>query len=441
MSRPISPPRWPLMRLDAPVLLYGAGREARSTRTFLARRAPDLKVYVTADSGETDIDSAEFIASGDLEKAIDDRRFATIVKSPGVSRLKPLLARARTAGIDITSNLNLWGETYRTGKTVIAVTGTKGKSTTATLVHAMLVEAGIDAGLAGNVGVPPLDIADRHPTIVFELSSYQTADIAFAPDIAALTTLFPEHLDWHGSLQAYYADKLRLLTLSPETRLAIGPQAATMPPVQALVCKPERLIPALGPALEDEIFDIGTGARLKGQHNIDNAILAARIAIECGATDEDILAAIAAFHPLPHRLEEHAVGTKTIVDDSISTTPEATKAALAAYFGHRIALIAGGYDRGQTYDDLAEHMARQDVRVVACLPDTGTRLANALRVRFPQASVIEAADLEHAMRALQTRQSQFDTLILSPGAPSYNQFRNFEERGDAFVALARALFS
>ncbi len=173
--------------------------------------APDTKVFVTVDSGAADIPDCEFIAPADLPQAIEARRFATIVKSPGVSRYRPIFAMAREAGIAVTSNLNLWGEAYRAGRQVIAITGTKGKSTTATLVHLMLIESGIDAGLAGNVGLAPLEIADKHPTVVFELSSYQTADMAFTPDIAAITNLSPEHTDWHRTVERYYQDKLNLI--------------------------------------------------------------------------------------------------------------------------------------------------------------------------------------------------------------------------------------
>ena len=192
------------MRFDAPVLLYGAGREARSTRAFVKARAPDLPVYVTVDSGSADIDDAHFIAPTELQAAIAERRFGTIVKSPGVSRYRPIFLAAREAGIAVTSNLNLWGEYFREGRTVIAITGTKGKSTTATLTWLMLREAGFDAGLAGNVGLAPLEIADRNRIVVFELSSYQTADMAFSPDIAAITNLTPEHTDWHRTTERYY---------------------------------------------------------------------------------------------------------------------------------------------------------------------------------------------------------------------------------------------
>ena len=125
------------MRFDAPVLLYGAGREGARPAPSSSACARD-KVYVTVDSGEADIEEAEFIPPTELQAAIESRRFATIVKSPGVSRYKPIFLVAREAGIAVTSNLNLWGEYFRDGRTVIAITGTKGKSTTATLVHLML---------------------------------------------------------------------------------------------------------------------------------------------------------------------------------------------------------------------------------------------------------------------------------------------------------------
>ena len=145
--------------------------------------------------------------------------------------------------------------------------------------------------------------------------------------------------------------------------------------------------------------------------------------------------------PLPHRLEDTRIGGHLFVDDSISTTPEATKAALAAFAGQRIALIAGGYDRQQDYSDLAGHIARTPLALVVSLPVTGDRLATALAEAAPDIPVVRAPDLGQAMRAIQLRQAHFDTIILSPGAPSYNQFRNFSERGDAFVALAKDLFA
>ena len=435
------------MRFDAPVLLYGAGREARSTRAFLKARAPGLKIYVTVDSGPADIDDAEFIPATELQAAIEAQRFATIVKSPGVSRYKPIFLVAREAGIAVSSNLNLWGEYFRDGRTVIAITGTKGKSTTATLAHLMLTSAGLDAGLAGNVGLAPLEIAGKNKIVVFELSSYQTADMAFSPDIAAVTNLTPEHTDWHRTTERYFADKLNLIDRETPFPVALGAGAKDNALVLAALRERSRLLPPIAPFIDDRIVAAVKRSKLKGEHNLDNACLAAQIAMAAGAGLEGIVRGIQAFEPLPHRLEEHTIGGIAIVNDSISTTPEATKAALAAYPGRRIALIAGGHERQQDYTELASLLAPRGVTVLLALPVTGARLATATSDASPGIEIVEAASLQAGMEALRDRRDKFDTLILSPGAPSYGQlerpglaFNSFEERGRAFVRIAAELF-
>jgi UDP-N-acetylmuramoylalanine--D-glutamate ligase len=435
------------MRLDAPVLLYGAGREGRSTRAFLKDRAPELKVYVTVDSGEADIADAEFIAPADLDAAIREKRFATIVKSPGVSRYRPFFAMARESGIAVTSNLNLWGEYFRDGRTVVAITGTKGKSTTATLLHLMLTESGLDAGLAGNVGLAPLEIADKNKIVVFELSSYQTADMAFSPDIAGVTNLTPEHTDWHRTVERYYSDKLNLIDRDTPFPVALGRMALTNDRVLEAVRDKVRILTPLPPFIEDRIASATAKSRLKGAHNLDNAILATQIAMKLGAHLEAIVKAIGKFAPLPHRLEAHEIGGVTFVNDSISTTPEATKAALGAYAGKRIALIAGGHERQQDYTELSERLEPSGVALLVCLPVTGDRLATAAYAAAPSVAVVEVNTLQAAMQALHGRRDMFDTVILSPGAPSYGQkrdaktvFANFEERGIAFIAFAQEIF-
>jgi UDP-N-acetylmuramoylalanine--D-glutamate ligase len=436
------------MRFDQPVLLYGAGREGRSTRAFLKARAPALKVFVTVDTGAADIEDAEFVPSTDLQAAVERGAFGTIVKSPGVSRYRPIFLVAREAGIAVTSNLNLWGEYYRAGRTVIAITGTKGKSTTATLAHLMLTQSGLDAGLAGNVGLAPLEIADRHRIVVFELSSYQTADMAFSPDIAAVTNLTPEHTDWHRTTERYFADKLNLIDRETPFPVGLGAGARDNPLVLEALRDRSRLLPPLAPFIADRITSAVSRSRLRGAHNLDNARLAAQVALAAGAGLEGVIKGINAFLPLPHRLEEHAIGGLTVVDDSISTTPEATKAALAAYQGKRIALIAGGHERQQDYTELASLLGPRGVTVLVALPVTGDRLATATYAAAPQIEVIEAPTLAAGLDALAARRDRFDTVVLSPGAPSYGQlerpgvvFKDFEERGRAFVRIAGEVFA
>jgi UDP-N-acetylmuramoylalanine--D-glutamate ligase len=201
------------------------------------------------------------------------------------------------------------------------------------------------------------------------------------------------------------------------------------------------------PFIEDRIASAVSKSKLKGAHNLDNARLAAQIALAAGAGLDGVIKGINAFVPLPHRLEEHSVGAITLVNDSISTTPEATKAALAAYPNRRIALIAGGHERQQDYTELASLLAARGVSVLVALPVTGDRLATATAAAAPQIEVVEAGSLQAGLEALSARREKFDTIILSPGAPSYGQlespgiiFKDFEERGRAFIRIATKLF-
>jgi UDP-N-acetylmuramoylalanine-D-glutamate ligase len=276
--------------------------------------------------------------------------------------------------------------------------------------------------------------------VIFELSSYQTADMDFLPDIAAITNLYPEHVDWHGSVERYFADKLHLVDRDGGFAVALGATAKGNALVAKAVRDHRRLLRDLAPDERGAIDKAAARSRLKGAHNLDNAHLAAAIALAAGASLDGVISGIAAFTPLPHRLEEHRIGRTIFVNDSISTTPEATKAALAAYKGTRLALIAGGHERQQDYAELATLLTGYGVTTLACLPVTGARLADAVRIHAPQITVLEAPDLDAAMQALHAHRQNFDTVILSPGAPSYNQFKNFEERGRRFVALAETIF-
>lgn len=427
------------MHIDGAVVLYGAGREARSTRQFLAQVAPNTEVYVTVDSGDADIENATQITPGELLKKIEKNQIGLLVRSAGVSIYKPELVAAKKAGIEVTTNINLWAKYKRGNAKVVAVTGTKGKSTTVKLTETMLNCAGLDARLGGNFGVAPLDL-DDHDIIVMELSSYQVADLELQPDFVGFTNLFPEHVDWHGSLDQYYHDKMNLLRRPERYAYALGSQAAVNQRVQANLPKYANELAAPSAEMVAALHGTMRQSKLKGPHNADNMMIAAKLALGLGASEEAILEGLKSFAPPAHRLEEHRIGDITIVDDSISTTPEATKAALATYPETRNALIVGGFDREQDYRDLALEIKNSSVTTVACLPKTGHRLAEAISELNVEVDVIEAQDLSEAMNALAQRRSQFDTLILSPAAPSYNQFRDYVERGETFVELAKELF-
>ncbi|HHS82428.1 MAG TPA: hypothetical protein ENJ68_02810, partial [Devosia sp.] len=234
------------------VLLYGAGREARSSSHFLKKQFPGTEIRVFVDEGRADVPGATQIPVRQFHQDIADRRYSMIVRSPGVSIYKPELQLAARHGIPITTNLNLWTRYRRADSKVIAITGTKGKSTTAKLVHTILKEAGYDSALAGNIGVPVLDLTP-HEWVVLELSSFQCADMKLDPDIVGITCLFPEHLDWHGDEQHYFNDKLKILRRHSPYRCALSPQIASLDLIPQPPCDLVDKLPHPTPAFRAEL--------------------------------------------------------------------------------------------------------------------------------------------------------------------------------------------
>jgi UDP-N-acetylmuramoylalanine--D-glutamate ligase len=440
--------------------VWGAGRETRSFAAQLARRLPATRVAVVAldhDPGEDvraalGAPDARLVTGAEVAGALAS--CDVVVRSPGVSTHRPELREVRAAGTPVTTATALW-LAERGGRRVVGVTGTKGKSTTAALLAHLARAGGEAVGLAGNIGAPALDLLDRPPTewAVVELSSYHTADLGTGPEVAVVTNLFREHTDWHGSEEAYRADKLRLLGLP-------GVRAAVLP------AREPRLLDAVGPGvastfygqpdgwdagpagltLRDELVVATAELPLRGVHNTLNLCAALTALAAAGLRTPRLPDALRGFRALPHRLEVVAEHERVVwVDDSISTTPESTLAALASFADHPVVLLAGGQDRGQDYTELGRALAACGAAVLG-LPTTGPRVvAAARRAGVPATRALETTGMEEAVaraRALvglaraQELPEQGATVLLSPAAPSYDTYRDFEERGAHFQALA-----
>jgi UDP-N-acetylmuramoylalanine--D-glutamate ligase len=328
---------------------------------------------------------------------------------------------------------------------VIGITGTKGKSTTASLAFHLARAAGRAVHLAGNIGVPALDLLDQDPAelAIVELSSYQIADLEVGPQVAVLTSLFREHVDWHGSPEAYREDKLRIVGL-PGVRVSVLNARS----VQLLAAAPAATeaiaygtpagwdLTARGIERAGELALARARLPLRGEHNALN-LCAALAALEAyGVALPPLSEALSGFSPLPHRLETVAERDGVLwVNDSISTTPESTIAALASFADREIVLIAGGQDRGQEYAGLASRLAETGSSVVG-LPSTGQRLvAAARRAGVPQRRAIESVDIRAAVGLARSLARPGAVVLLSPAAPSYDHFRDFEQRGELFRAL------
>jgi len=372
----------------------------------------------------------------------DLRRFEVLVKSPGISLYHPALAAARSAGVRVTSGTNLWFA-ERGNETAVCVTGTKGKSTTASLIASILAAAGKRVALGGNVGVPMIELLEARADIwVIELSSFQVADLDAQPTLGVLLNLYPDHLDWHGDFDTYGRDKLRLLSLAG----------------RALVNRDfEHLAPRLTPTVWFNHSDgLSVGRRgvedggrlilpaercpLPGRHNQANVCCALAVADLLGVERSVALAAVEQFNGLPHRLQTVASADGLdYVDDSIATTPMAAASALEAFADQAVTLLAGGFDRGVSWAPLLQAMEGSPPHAVIALPETGARLLTAMTgcgIKLP-GGAHSAGDLEQALALAREVSRRPGVVLLSPGAASFNQFRDFAARGRRFAALAR----
>jgi UDP-N-acetylmuramoyl-L-alanine---L-glutamate ligase len=436
----------------ARVGVWGAGREIRSFAAQLARRLPSARIAVVALDAEPEEDvrallgvpgARVVVGAADAPAAL--ARCDVVVRSPGVSIHRPELRALREAGVAVVTATGLW-LAERGGRGVIGVTGTKGKSTTSALAAHVARAAGVEMSLAGNIGVPALDLLDRPadaPAVV-ELSSYQIADLAVGPQVAVVTSLFREHVDWHGSEATYRAEKLRLLGLPGVATAVVDAREA-----EVLAAVPDALartsfgnregwrVTSEGVARGGELRVPVQALPLRGEHNALN-LCAALAALEAfGIALPPLPDALRGFEALPHRLE--VVGEHdgvTWVDDSISTTPESTLAALASFADRDVVLLGGGQDRAQDYATLARVLAARAAAVVG-LPSTGGRLVAAARAAgVPAERAIEAGDMEAAVAHARALARAGGAVLLSPAAPSYDTYRDFEQRGDHFRALA-----
>jgi UDP-N-acetylmuramoyl-L-alanine---L-glutamate ligase len=368
-----------------------------------------------------------------------------VVKTPGISRYSGDAAQLRDAGVVLAGGLGLWLAEADLDR-VVCVTGTKGKSTTSSVLGHLLTGFGNRVLVGGNIGTAPFDpeITAAGPVPdywVIEVSSYQATDLPVSPPVVAVTSLHPDHLPWHGGVEQYYRDKLSACA-QPGADLTVANGDSDL--------LRERF-PLLGPRVEwvceaddpDATWMDALG--LPGRHNRRNALIAQRclraLGID-GCDDEARLRAVAAgYEGLPSRLTTiGVVDGVTFIDDSLSTNVLPTLAALDAFPGQRVALIVGGQDRGIDYGELANGvLARSAPTLVLTLPDSGPRISEQFKERGGDAT--DCPDLLAAVSAGfgWARAGGGGVVLLSPAAPSFGRFRDYRDRAEAFAAAMRLL--
>ncbi len=376
-----------------------------------------------------------------------------VVRSPGVSRYRPELLDAERAGIEVTTAMAVWLEDFADAR-VLAVTGTKGKSTTAALAAAILRAGGTDAALIGNIGVPVTDTYGRPRSDVYvvEVSSYQAADVTVTPGVCVLTSLAPDHLDWHHGLEHYYRDKLRLVEAGPVGELAVN--AASEEAVHRTAGHPHRTLfgptgrvrldPAGVVEVDGEPLADSGRLRLPGTHNRWNlcGAVAGVLLLEGRAPVRPAVeSALDTFEGLPSRCR--TLGERdslTYVDDALASNPFATAASIEAFSGRDLTVIVGGADRGVAPEELVEALRahRPAPRVVVLAPDR-SRVVDSVRTTagdHPDIEVQVADDLTGAVALAAVSTPSGGVVLFSPGAPTPEGEGGFAARSRIFREAA-----
>jgi UDP-N-acetylmuramoyl-L-alanine---L-glutamate ligase len=431
------------------VAVWGFGREGRAAIHALRQRCGAQHFTLFCSTAEVDaaraFDAALEIIAGEPDVTALGR-FDVVVKSPGISAYKPALLAAQAQGTRFTSGTALWfGENaldQGRDARVIAVTGTKGKSTTSALIAHLARSLGVRTALAGNIGLPLLELLGQQADLwVIELSSFQTGE-AGPLELGVITSLYEEHLDWHGSRERYVADKLKLADAA-RTLLVNGQQSGLL---ERTATHPHRLLFGTpeGWHVRDgaihragqAIFDTAALAA-PGLHNALNAC-AALATVEAVGMDAPAAApTLAHFRPLPHRLQPlGAHDGWHWVNDSISTTPLATLAALESLHGRAVTVLVGGHDRGLDWAPFVDAMRIAPPNAIVCMGSNGGRIENALRSAEISCPVMRVDDLAGAVAEAKAHTPRDGVILLSPGAPSFDQFKDYAERGRCFADLA-----
>jgi UDP-N-acetylmuramoylalanine--D-glutamate ligase len=416
--------------------LFGYGVEGRATAARL-RGVAELVIVDEAD----DVGDEVLVAHrGGLEALLT---CDVVLKSPGIPRRREDVLNLEAHGVTVTSALNLWLHDIDRSR-VVAVTGTKGKSTTTSLITFFLRSLGHEAQRLGNIGQPPYDpsIDTSSGWLVLEVSSFQAVDLDVAPAVVVITSLGADHVDWHGSLAQYHSDKLSLTRATGPHRTLVA-DSATL----------RELRDQIGGELEFVAADssgLAGALGLLGAHNDSNVALALRAAETLTGAEPSVLRTAIAqnsvhFEPLRGRLtlvaSEDVKGSLIrYVDDGLATSVLPAIAALEVFADEPVALIAGGFDRGVEYGELADALvAREAPTTLITSGNAGLRLSDEVRQRRKDLAQHSATSMEEAVHLARAALEHGGVVLLSPAAPSFDRYRNWEERSEDFATIVRSL--
>ena len=437
-------------RLDGKkIAILGFGMEGKSTYKFI-RKFSDCTLYIL---DQKDYSNDELIKNDSNVVVIHDNyldnldSYDIIIKAPGVVLKDIDITNFKDK---ITSQLELLMEVNR--KNIIGITGTKGKSTTTTLIYEIFKNSGYDAHLLGNIGIPIFDDIDNFKDdsiLVIEMSALQLEFVNVSPHVAILLNLFPEHLDHAGSVEHYYENKLNIFKY--QDKLDTGIYAYDNDNVKEYVLNNTYKQDMVSVSLKDnthmhirdnfiyyknkKLYDITSKRNLIGDANLENIMFSLAVAEVYYLPLDKVIDTINNFKPLAHRLE--LVGEYngiTYYDDAIATIPEACINAIKSLV--RVdTLILGGMDRKINYDKLIEFLRSNSITNLICMPETGYKIADSLMTSNKR--IYKCESLEDAVSTAKKVTKKGYICLLSPAAASYNKYKNFIEKGNKFQELVK----
>ncbi|PIY71792.1 UDP-N-acetylmuramoyl-L-alanine--D-glutamate ligase [Candidatus Roizmanbacteria bacterium CG_4_10_14_0_8_um_filter_33_9] len=390
------------------ILIVGYGIEGKSTELFLKKNVSNAVIGIT--------DKNDRLNYLDVQYEYD-----LVIKSPGVNK--------SDIHIPYTTATNIFFANIQ--NPIIGVTGTKGKSTTASLIHHILVASGKKAHLVGNIGKPALELfmssIGKDDIIVMELSSYQLDDICYSPHFVVITSLFPEHMNYHGTVDLYYASKRNILSrvISNNTVFFNSKYQQITEWIKDLSIKKVDVSNLLLDRIESQLI---------GKHNVENILLSYAVAKELGITNSQIRNAIKTFKPLPHRLEKVGVYKEILFfNDAISTTPQSTIAAIESLKTVNT-LLLGGQDRGYDFEQLMNCIVRNKITNLVFFPESGEKMYNVLKKRNTDIhfNILKTSKMDEAVSFAFQYTKKDHICLLSTASPSYSIWKNYIEKGELF---------
>jgi UDP-N-acetylmuramoylalanine--D-glutamate ligase len=406
------------------VCILGFGQEGRATFNAILHFAPDAEVTVAdANSSVQRNPSLTLITGPNYLSQLET--FDVIIKSPGI-KWEPPKKLARK----VTTATQIFFDSLPASTTTIGITGTKGKSTTAYLIHHILKAAGKSVHLAGNIGRPMLsELQSTQPGDIFvlELSSYQLDGLTKSPHIAVITSFFPDHLDYHGSLHDYREAKANITrSQTPDDIVYYNAESGDCEYIASF---------SHGQKIPFSDSDYQSAAPKDLPTTASNLAAAVKVTSRLGVPEPKVIEAINNAKGLPHRQEKLGrTGSIEWIDDSASVTPESTLAALSNLASSVDTIILGGLDRGYDFTELGEKLASSNVRNIILFPDTGLRIKDAVEhfKPHPAKHYYETSSMDQAIKYAASSTLPGKVCLLSSASPSYNLFDSFADRGENF---------